>query len=259
MKVLKFISKNSTQIILVLFACVVIGVYLVTQSQKLKMDQLTLISTDEFDQSSLSEAWQLMNDGTFLYTGFYSDDQASIIDGQLKIKLSRETGIKGDQVYSTTIRTAMTYTSGYFEVKAILPKINEYNAIIALTNDDALENTDPSKGAKVVFASSNNQPYPLLATGIYYDNLGEPTETNNAFVLSLIYNEPHRYGLLWTPTSYAFYFDGYKLWESTKTDVSNEPMYLTLGFDFPFYTTQEFAELNETLIVEYVKIYSINP
>jgi len=259
MKTIQLITKYSTRIILALFVVLALGFTFYTESQKINLKNFTLVSTEEFDATALSDAWLLAEDGSFHYTGFYSNDQVSVADGKLKIRLSKEGGIKGDQLYSTMVRSAQSYTTGYFEVTATLPKINEFNAIIALSSDEALGNTDPSQGAKIVFASSNNQPYPLLATGIYYDNLGDPTETQNAFVLSLIYNESHRYGLLWTPTNYAFYFDGVKLWESTKTAVSTEALYLTFGFDFPYYTTQDISALDQTFSIDSVKIYTLNP
>jgi hypothetical protein len=259
MKIINLIVKHSTKIILALFLVLMVGFFAYTQSQKLDMKTLTLVSEEKFEGTSLGENWEPLYDGAFRYTGFYSNDQISVSDGQLKIKLSRLGGDKGNQIYSSVVRTKATFTSGYFEVTATLPKINEFNAIISLTNDSALENTDPASGAKIVFGSSNNQPYPFLASGVYYDNLGDPTETQNAFVLSLLYNEPHRYGLLWTETSYTFYLDGSKLWETKKTATSTEPLYLTLGFDFPMVSEKDNTTIDQTLTIDSVRIYSINP
>lgn len=259
MKIIQQLIKHSTKIILALFLVLMVAFFAYTQSQKLDMKTLTLVSEEKFDGTSLSEDWAPLYDGAFRYTGFYSNDQIKVADGQLNIKLSRLGGDKGNQIYSSVVRTKATFTSGYFEVTATLPKINEFNAILSLTNDSALENTDPALGAKIVFGSSNNQPYPFLATGIYYDNLGEATETQNAFVLSFLYNEPHRYGLLWTETSYTFYVDGSKLWETSKTKTSTEALYLTLGFDFPMISEKDNTTLDQTLIIDSVRIYSINP
>jgi hypothetical protein len=258
-KIIQLILKYKNKIILSLFVFLMIGIAVYTQSQKIDFRKLTLSTEEKFDGTNLSEEWIIMKDGSFQYTGFYSDDQVSVSNGQLRIKLSRVGGDKGDQIYSSVVRSSATYTSGYFEVTATLPKISEFNAIISLTNDNALENTDPTFGATVVFGSSNNQPYPFLATGIYYDNLGDPTETQNTFVLSFLYSEPHRFGLLWTDKSYSFYFDENKLWESNKTDSSTEPMYLTMGFEFPLSTTLEDAEIDQVFLIEGVKIYTINP
>ena len=259
MTILKKITKYSTRIILVLFVLFGLGFFAYIQSTRINMKQLTLVSEEKFDGTKLSDKWLLMGDGSFHYTGFYDNDQVSVSDGKLLIRLNRKDGDAGNQLYSSAVRSAETYTSGYFEVTATLPKINEFNAVIALTSNDALINTDPSLGAKIVFASSNNQPYPLLATGIYYESEGEPTETQNAFVLSLVYGESHRYGLLWTADSYSFYFDGYKLWETKSTPTSTEPLYLTFGFEFPYYSTQDLSKLDKTFTINRVRIYSLKP
>jgi len=259
MSILKKITKYSTRIILALFVLFGLGFFAYIQSTRIDMGKLTLASEEQFEGTKLSEKWLLIGDGAFHYTGFYDNDQVTLSEGKLSIRLNRKEGDAGNQLYSSAVRSADTYTSGYFEVTATLPKVNEFNAVIALTSNDALINTDPSLGAKIVFASSNNQPYPLLATGIYYDNEGEPTETQNAFVLSLVYGESHRYGVLWTADSYSFYFDGYKLWESKATPTSTEPLYLTFGFEFPYYATQDITSLDKTFIIDSVKIYSIKP
>ena len=256
---LKRILRFKNRIILGLMGLLVIGVFVYLDTQRIKLKQMTLLYTEDFNTATLSDDWIIMRDGSFHYTGFYADQQVSVADGQLKIRLSQESFSKGDSVYSSTIRSAQTFTSGYFEVTANLPKINEFNAVIALTNDEALSNTDPTLGAKIVFASSSDQPYPLLATGVYYDHQGDPTETQNAFVLSFLYNQPHRFGLLWTAKSYAFYFDGLKLWETKQTAVSVKPLYLTIGFDFPYSTMLNTLLLDQTLIVDSVKIYGLNP
>ncbi len=259
MSTLKLFTKYSTRIILVLFVLFLAGFFIMIQSTRIDLNDFSLVVNEEFQGSGLNAKWETVDNGSFHYTGFYSDDQISINDGQVVISLNRKLGSDGNQLYSSAFRSALTYTSGYFEVTAILPKVSDFNAVIALTNDDALTNIDPSKGAKVVFASSLNQPYPLLSTGIYYENGGEPTETQNAFVPSAIYNEAHRFGLLWDKESYSFYFDGYRLWESSKTAVSTEPMYLTVGFEFPYYTTQDITKLDQTFVIDSIRIYKLKP
>jgi len=259
MKIIKIMTKYSTRIILGLFAVLAIGFIVYMQSTQISMSKLTLVKEDTFDGTSLSEDWLIIDDGSFHYTGFFDKSQVSVVDGNLSIKLSYKDGAAGEYLYSSEIHSAASYTTGYFEVTAILPKINNFNAVIALSSHDALLNTDPALGAKIVFASSNNQPYPLLASGIYYDNLGDPTETKNPFIASLIYGEAHRYGVLWTKDSYSFYFDGYKLWESAKTATSTKPLYLSFGFEFPYYTTQDITKIDQTLIIKSVKIYELKP
>jgi beta-glucanase (GH16 family) len=259
MSTLKLFTKYSTRIILVLFVLFLVGFFVMIQSTRIDLTSLSLLINEEFQGSDLNAHWETMGDGAFYYTGFYSDEQLAVNDGQVVITLSRKDGINGNQLYSSAFRSAQTYTSGYFEVTAILPKISDFNAVIALTNEEALTNTDPSQGAKVVFASSLNQPYPLLSTGIYYENGGEATETQNAFVPSAIYNEPHRFGILWDEDSYSFYFDGYRLWESTKTAVSTKPLYLSVGFEFPYYTTQDITTLNQSFVIDSIRIYKIKP
>lgn len=259
MATLKLFTKYSTRIILVLFVLFLVGFFVMIQSTRIDLNSLSMVINEEFQGYGLNAHWESVDNGSFHYTGFYSDDQISVNDGQVIINLSRKIGSDGNQLYSSAFRSTMMYTSGYFEVTATLPKISDFNAVIALTNDDALTNTDPSKGAKVVFASSLNQPYPLLSTGIYYENGGDPTETQNAFVPSAIYNEPHRFGLLWDKDSYSFYFDGYRLWESSKTSVSTEPMVLSVGFEFPYYTTQDITNLNQSFIIDSIRIYKLKP
>jgi len=259
MKIINLIRQYSTRIILALFVVLGCGVFAYFESTKISLKDYELVSHETFDAGSLSSDWLLIDDGSFHYTGFFDNDQVSLANGQMTILLSRKDGDAGNQLYASAIRSQATYTSGYFEVTAVLPKLNEFNAVIALTSDEALAKSDPSEGAKIVFASSNNAPYPLLATGVYYDNAGEPTETQNAFVLSLVYGETHRYGLRWTTDSYAFYFDGYKLWESEKTPVSKEPLYLTFGFEFPYYSTQDTSALQASFIIKDIKIYQVKP
>jgi len=259
MKIINFIRQYSTRIILALFVVLFLGVFAYFESTKISLKGYEQIYQETFDQSSLSSEWLLIDDGSFHYTGFYDNDQVKIGDGKLTISLVRKDGDAGNQLYASAIRSQATYTYGYFEVTAILPKVNEINAVIALSNDEALINTDPTQGAKIVFASSNNQPYPLLATGVYYDNTQVEAETQNAFVLSLVYGESHRYGVLWDETGYAFYFDGYLLWESEATPTSEKPLYLTFGFEFPYYSNQDLSKLSADFIIKEVKIYQEKP
>lgn len=258
MKLVQTLIKYSTRIILGLFVVFALGFFMYLQSTRIDLKKLSLVQEETFDTALDPAVWALAEDGSFHYTGFYDNDQISISDKALHIKLTYKNGDAGNYLYASAVRSVSTYTSGYFEVKARLPKINEFNAVIALTNDEALNNTDPSQGAKIVFASSNNQPYPLLATGVYYDSQGEATETQNAFVASLVYGESHTYGLLYTPTSYTFYFDGYALWTTKRTPTSTQGLYLTFGFEFPYYTTKDLTGLDETLIIEGVKIYALS-
>lgn len=259
MIIIKFIRQYSTRIILALFVVLFVGVYMYFDSLKISLKGYELIYQETFDQSSLSSDWLLIDDGSFHYTGFYDNDQVKLSDGKLTISLVRKDGDAGNQLYASALRSQASYTYGYFEVTAILPKVNEINAVIALTNDEALINTDPTQGAKIVFASSNNQPYPLLATGIYYDNTQVEAETQNAFVLSLVYGESHRYGVRWNEEGYAFYFDGTLLWESKETPSSVKPLYLTFGFEFPYYSNQDLSNLSADFIIKDVKIYQEQP
>ena len=254
MKVWKWILRHYTTIILGILVAFLIGFWMYLQSQRVDLNGYTLSYEATFDEDALPEDWTPVGDGSFRYIGFYDDDQVSVQDGKLVIHLTYLDGDKGTQLYGSEVQSTFGINQGYVEVRAKLPKSNAVSAVIALTTESALSTQDPTQGAKIVFASSQNAPYPLIATGIYY-SMSTP-ETENAVAMSLVYDEFHTYGLLWTEDSYAFYFDGIKLWESVKTPTSTVDEVLSFAFDFPYYTKQDVKTLNLTLEIDSVRIYT---
>lgn len=254
MKLWTWIERHYVKLIGGLLIAFLIGFWMYLQSQRVDLNGYTLEYEEEFDGSALSEDWTPVGDGSFRYLGFYDDDQVSVDEGKLIIHLTYKDGDKGLQLYGSEVQSTFAIHHGYIEVRAKLPKSNAVNAVISLTTPSALSTPDPTQGAKILFASTQNYPYPLIGTGIYY-SMSAP-ETENAVALSLVYGEFHTYGLLWTETSYAFYFDGIKLWESVKTPTSTVDQTLSMAFEFPYYTQQDIKTLDLTLEIDSVRIYT---
>lgn len=254
MKAWKWFERHYPKIIGGLLVAFLVGFWLYLQSQRIDLKGYTLSVEENFDGTELTESWTPQGDGSFHYVGFYSDQQVSVRDGHLVINLGYREGDKGQQLYGSEVRSTFTMNHGYIEVKARLPKSNTVNAVISLTTDDALTNADPTQGSKIVFASTQHYPYPLQALGIY--NALSVPETENAVVLSAVYGEFHTYGLLWTEESYAFYFDGYKVWESVTTPTSTVDQKLSFAFEFPYYTRDDVTQLNVELEIDSVKVYT---
>lgn len=254
MKLWTWLEHHYPKIIGALLIAFIVGFWMYLQTQRINLKGYTLSFEDHFEGSDLSESWTPVGDQSFHYTGFYDNDRVSLRDGNLVINLSYYEGAKGFQLYGSEVRSTFSIQRGYVEVRAKLPKSNVVNAVIALTTEDALSTADPTQGAKVIFASTHHYPYPFLATGIYYA-LSVP-ETEDAIALSAIYGEYHTYGLLWTETKYAFYFDGIKLWESVKTPTSTVDQILSFAFEFPYFTRVDVTELNVDLLIDFVKVYT---
>jgi beta-glucanase (GH16 family) len=254
MKAWKWIQHHYVKVVSGLLVAFLIGFWLYLQSQRIDLKGYTLSYEETFDGSALSEDWTTVGDGSFRYIGFYDDDQVKVEDGKLVIGLTYKLGDKGIQLYGSEVQSTFGINQGYVEVRAKLPKSNVINAVISLSTEAALSTTDPTQGAKIVFASTQHAPYPLIATGIYY-SMNAP-ETENAVAMSLVYGEFHTYGLLWTEESYAFYFDGIKLWESVKTPTSTVEETLSFAFEFPYYTQQDIKTLDITLEIDSVRIYT---
>jgi hypothetical protein len=254
MKLWTWIQRHYVKLIGGLLIAFLIGFWLYLQSQRIDLKGYTLSYEETFEGTALSEDWTPVGDDSFRYIGFYDDEQVSVRDGKLTIQLAYKLGGKGLHLYGSEVQSTFGMTRGYVEVRAKLPKSNAINAVISLTTPDALSTTDPTQGAKIVFASTQHYPYPLLATGIYY-SMSAP-ETENAVAISAVYGEFHTYGLLWTEESYTFYFDGYKLWESAKTPTSTVEQTLSFAFEFPYYTQQDIKSLDIALEIDSVRIYT---
>jgi hypothetical protein len=246
--------KNVIIIGLLVISLSVLGVFYF--SNRLDRSQLVLTLHDGFDSAdSLSTNWNSYEKESFRYCGYYSDTQLSIKDGKLIISLADVVGFQGQYLYSAAVDSKLSQTYGYFEVKATLPAVNDFYATIALSNANVKDGTDPAQGAKVVFGSSRNNPYPFLDSGIYYDIENGGGVQKNPFVLAFLYGQSHTFGVLWTESSYTFYLDDNKVYESTGILTSTQAMNIVLSFEFPFYTEKDTTGIHYEFSIDEVNIY----
>jgi len=246
--------KNYIIIVLLVISLSVLGMFYF--GNRLDRSKLTLVLHDGFDNAeSLSTNWSSYEKESFRYIGYYSDSQLKVEDGKLIITLEDVAGFQGQYLYSAALESNLSQTYGYFEVKATLPSINDFYATIALSNDNVKDGTDPAEGAKVVFGSSRNNPYPFLDSGIYYDLENGGGVQQNPFVLAFLYGQSHTFGVLWTEDSYTFYLDDNKVYESKDILTSTQAMKIVLSFEFPFYTEKDTTGIHYEFKIDEVNIY----
>jgi beta-glucanase (GH16 family) len=229
---------------------------------------------DEFNSFSWAGAggtWQT----TFYFGGrtlssngeleYYSDPSVgvnpfSVQNGALEITAAPSTNLAatGGLPYTSgliTTESSFTQTYGYFEMRAKLPAGQGLWPAFWLLPAD--KSWPPEIDPLEAFGSEPNQiHYGAISTNSSQsggDWVTVPTNITDSY---------HTYGVMWTPTTLTYYFDGQQVAQLATPSDMNKPMYmladLAVGGSWggaPFPDTQFPAHLD----IDYIRAYSNDP
>jgi len=144
---------------------------------------------------------------------------------------------------------------GYFEMKAKFPTGLNTMPALWLLNTAAKSNGAPAGEIDVVEYISNPGFPNYMATTLHnWSNSSTPAMSHN--LVSLPTDGFHTYGMLWTPTTTTFYFDGTVTFQIPTPAIMQQPYYLIvdlgLGGGWPTNNTPSVNDLE----IQYVRVYS---
>lgn len=242
-------------------------------------DGYTLVFEDNFDGNELDTGkWRAHNSQGLRKGGYWSLDQVSLTDGNLRITTEYlEDGKFGSGWYTAGISTRDRFeaTYGYYECRCILPKGQGLWSAFWLTNPNvSKEGVGSENGVEIdVFES----PYYFLGDGnnykvtsnLHYNGYELKTKYKNVGITALDnnpYENYNTYGMLWTEKGYTFYVNGVEVAFSDYKEISKANEYLILSCEVdgaaatPTYgwsgkITRNEDNFSTDFIVDYVRVY----
>lgn len=227
--------------------------------------------------------------------GYYTNDADTLFceDGNLVMKAIKKNGKYGEGIYTSWLTTSKNYYGnsrtedyigftqkyGYFEVRCIpLKGVGVWSAFWMMP-DSANTKIGSSDGAEIDIMESHywpqNEQTNVMAHAIHVDESLDnlKSATSKSYIIDDFYEEFHTFAMMWTPTEYVFYIDGYETWRTKHyKGVSEVEQYLKLtvevsGFNDGSKPTQygtnehnnplnnDWSSSEIKLVVDYVKAY----
>jgi len=177
--------------------------------------------------------------------------------GGLDIRLQEVNGLWTSGVLTSVDNSGVGFSQqyGYFEMKAKFPTGLNTMPALWLLNTAAKSNGAPAGEIDVVEYISNPGFPNYMATTLHnWSNSSTPAMSHN--LVSLPTDGFHTYGMLWTPTTTTFYFDGTVTFQIPTPAIMQQPYYLIvdlgLGGGWPTNNTPSVNDLE----IQYVRVYS---
>lgn len=208
-----------------------------------------LVWQDEFGGTQLDASrwayypWETRDDARV------TPDAVTVADGMLRMRVYTENGVHHTGYIMTQRRDAsgtfgeMLYGAhfGYVEARIMFHTApGSWSAFWSNSPTHAQPIGDPERAGMeidiVEHRAANGQNNPILRrynAGVHWDGYGPDHKSHTQFLPrqeGLGNDSWHTYGLLWTPTSYTFYYDGNPVWEMPgEVPVSQRSQYLILS------------------------------
>ncbi len=262
--------------------CMILDVPYYPTGKPLDLSGYEVVWEDEFDGDAIdTSVWTFHGAQGYARRGYVMDpDAVEVADGcaYFRIRYYAD-GLNGGKpgyylgLYDTSATKNFTY--GYFETRAVLPRVREGSGAFWLQNPDAYDHElGSSNGAEIDIMESQNwsgggyygkyfgkSAETVIEHNIHYDS-GDTAKRMGAKgfkVRGNPYSEFHTYGVLWDEKGYTFYIDGVQTMH-TSFGVSNAPEYICLSCDLRgedgVPAENAFADLGDTaFIVDYVRVW----
>lgn len=264
----------------------------------LDMNKFSLVFEDNFDFIDKTR-WNVTDFGNGMRrAGYYTDDSDTLYceDGKLIMKAINKNGKYGEGIYTSWLSSSKNYYEnsrtenfegfnqkyGYFEIKCIpLKGVGIWSAFWMMP--DRGNNEIGSKdGAEIDIMESHFWPQEKIPNKMCHaihvdENLGElKSSASKVYIIDNFYEEFHTFGLMWTPTEYVFYVDGYETWRTSHYNgVSEVEQYLKITVEVAGKNdgskptswgtnknndprNNDWQNSDIKLVVDYVKAYSYN-
>jgi hypothetical protein len=182
-----------------------------------------------------------------------------VAGGGLDIRLQKVNGSWTSGVLTSVDNSGAGFSQqyGYFEMKAKFPTGLDTMPAFWLLNTAAKSSGAPAGEIDVVEYIANPGFPNYIATTLHnWSNNSTPAMSHN--LVSTPTNGFHTYGMLWTPSTMTFYFDGTVTFQAPTPSIMQQPYYLIvdlgLGGGWPTNTT---PPVNDE-VIQYVRAYSPN-
>ncbi len=265
---------------IIAFFCGMFNIPYYAAGDSIDMDQYELVWADEFDGNAVDETkWSghFVWGGTEIRRGGYWNKQmATVKDGKLTITTKYlENGLDGGPAgyysYGMDTRNSFTATSGYFEVRCILPRGHDLWAAFWMYCDGVADETNEGRnGAELdIFESLyyNERKPNTVSSNIHYDGYGAAHKAMGSkkfLVKGDPYAEFNTYGMAWDESGYTFYINGVESFSTDFGGVSTVPEFLILSVETGGENGKPSCDFLEGIdrseyIVDYVRAYALKP
>ncbi|MFB6454734.1 DNRLRE domain-containing protein [Chitinophaga sp. Hz27] len=230
-----------------------------TDVQKI-LANYNLIWNDEFNGTSMDTSkWSYRANGSVRNYATVDGARTVALDGNghMVIRVTQE----GSTYYVGQVSTDGRFNSqyGYYECRA---KMNQYIGphvafwLQSPTMGNTPYNNPAVNGAEVdIFEYHRLTPKQIWQT-IHINGYGTAHQSQGVQVpVSSIDTGYHTFGLLWTDSTYKFYIDGYKTWETT-FGLSKRTEYIILSTELTgFGGTPSLGSYPDSVMYDYVRVY----
>ena len=243
-----------------------------------------LVFSDEFEGDAVDESiWELIGgDGVPSRAGIRTSKYTYVDNGNLHLPMKlvdfEWEGVTRKAYTLTDMQLRQTFTYGYYECRAIMPKCHNGSGAFWIQSPDAYTDGVAPKGG-VEIDINESQCYAGSHTGSYQNdpqvyevNIHYNSDANRQKLRAHgikvpgedMYENFHTYGLLWTPDWYVFYVDGYPAYK-TQFGVAGpkavEHIRLSTdlrGSNFQLDSNSWVQDGETEMIVDYVKVWQLD-
>lgn len=253
-----------------MFGSVLFDTGITPRGQQLDLTGYNLVFCDEFEGDTLdTDIWEYRASGSRRY-GYNAPSQVSVKDGNLNIRGEYlEDGEYGPGWYVGMINLKQYYCRGYFEIRCICNKGNDFWSAFWFQADHPYDHDISNGGiggAEIDIFESCSSGIPKSAGCVIstvhcngYDDDVENIDSRNIgkFKGQNIYDEYNTYGLEWNEEEYIFYINGVETGRTSwASGVSEVPEMLIVSLEIPDKVSYaEDSGHTTDFIVDYVKIY----
>ncbi len=196
-----------------------------------------LTFSDEFDGQAVdTEKWEVLNlkDSHNDEKQYYLPEQASIVDGVLRLTATHETH-DGKDYRSARLESWFTQAYGRFEARAKIPTTKGLWPALWLLPRNVRW---PLGGEIDIMEHGGSKPQQVVHAFHYADEAGKHDYVHHAYTTEQADGDPvqfpdefHVYSVIWTPTEMVFYVDGVESYRVDKQQVPvpDTPMSIILN------------------------------
>ena len=240
--------------------------------QELNLDGYNLVFCDDFDGDSLNtDVWNYRASGSRRF-GYNGESQVKVKDGNLVITGEYlEDGAYGPGWYVGMINIKQLYCRGYFEIRCICNKGNDFWSAFWIQADHPYDH-ELSKGGvggaelDIFENLHSTEKNPLMRNCVSqtvhcngHDDDPEhlDSQTIGKFKGDDIFNKYNTYGLEWTEDEYIFYINGVETGRTSwASGVSEVPEMVIVSLEVPDSVSYATDSGHTTaFVVDYVKIW----
>lgn len=243
-----------------------------------------LVFCDDFNGEAVDvSAWDLIGgDGVPSRAGIRTSKYTYVENGKLHLPMKLvdfEWNGETHKAYTLTdMELRQTFTYGYYECRAIMPKCHNGSGAFWIQSPDAYtDGVAPEGGVEIdinesqCYAGSHIGSY-QNDPQVYEVNIHYNSDANRKKLRAHgikvpgddMYENFHTYGLLWTPDWYVFYVDGYPAYK-TQFGVAGpkavEHVRLSTdlrGDNFQLASTSWVQDGETEMVVDYVKVWQLD-